>query len=449
MGGYILKFNRQLLNVILLLFSLLFYLWGGGGTIIILLISIIINYFSALLIDKYKSKNILVVSVVLNLAILIWYKYINFIIDNVLNLFGIITKQTYSAPFKVILPIGISFFTFQALAYVIDVYRGNVKCQKNIMKVALYISFFPQLIAGPIVRYSHIENEIDNRKENLHDMYQGFCRFSFGLVKKVLVADILALSVDKIFALELSNLTGALAWSGVILYTLQIYFDFSAYSDMAIGMARIFGFHFQENFKLPYTAKSVTEFWKRWHISLSSFFMDYVYIPLGGNRKGNFNTYRNLAIVFILCGIWHGANWTFFFWGLYQGILLIIERILRNKYNFKPRGIWGNCITLFLTAIGWLFFRSDNMQIAFDWIQVMFGKNTTIGFQYYTYSSYVWKQILITGLFAAIVSVFPFTRIRGKLKDSIFYGIVAAICLIVSVIYMSDATFNAFIYFKF
>ncbi len=438
-------------NIVLLIASIIFYLWGMGKYTIILLASILANYFWGLLIDKIKhyKKQILFLAVVFNVAMIVWFKYFNFILDNILYLKNCLFNTNQTVPFQIILPIGISFFTFQALSYVIDVYRGTVQCQKNIINWALYISFFPQLIAGPIVRYSEVNKEINERHETLEDAFYGGCRFCIGLAKKVLIADVLGQTVDSIFNLGSSELSSAIAWSGLFLYTLQIYFDFSGYSDMAIGMARIFGFKFGENFVMPYTAKNVTEFWKRWHISLSSFFMDYVYIPLGGNRKGNIKTYRNLAIVFLLCGLWHGAAWTFLIWGAYHGIILVLERILKNAFNYRMSGLVGNLVTLLLVMFGWLIFRSATLAQAGDYVLAMFGWNGKLGYQYYTLRYYLDNQVLLTTIIASVLAVIPLKKIKNYLEGSLAYGVVAMVCLFLCMLMMSNASFNAFIYFQF
>ena len=331
----------------------------------------------------------------------------------------------------------------------IDVYKGTTEVQKNPLKLALYISFFPQLIAGPIVRYSEVAQDIDTRRESIDDFYHGFCRFVIGLSKKVLIADILATPVNQIFALPDESLTFALTWTGIILYTLQIYFDFSGYSDMAIGMARIFGFHFNENFILPYCAENITVFWRKWHISLSSFLRDYVYIPLGGSRQGNVKTYRNLAIIFLLCGIWHGAAWTFVVWGIYHGVLLVIERILKNKFNFRMSGILGRCVTLFLVMISWTIFRAESFTELFACLKAMFGFANVEAFQYYKLSYYVTPVVACSAIVGIITSCFEFSKLKEKLEDSALKGIVCIALLALCMVWMSDATFNAFIYFKF
>ena len=317
--------NNKLKNIILLIFSLIFYAWGESKYILLMLLSIFINYLFGILIDKFRKhdKLFLVLAVITNLGLLGYFKYFNFFV-NVVNK---INGETLVGFRDIVLPIGISFYTFQILSYVIDLYRKEIKVQKNILNLALYVSFFPQLIAGPIVKYKDVDNEINNRKVDLKLFASGVRRFVYGLGKKVLLSNTLALVVDTIYSYNVSQLNTPLVWIAIIAYTFQIYFDFSGYSDMAIGLGRMFGFHFLENFNLPYISQSITEFWRRWHISLSTWFKEYLYIPLGGNRKGKIRTYLNLFIVFFATGLWHGASFNFIAWGLYYGVFLIIEKL--------------------------------------------------------------------------------------------------------------------------
>lgn len=307
--------------------SLVFYLWGKPKYIVILMASMFINYCGARLVDRVKTQKsvnvVLSITVAANLLLLYYFKYFNFSVEVLNDLLKADIQIN-----EVLLPIGISFFAFQGISYVIDVSQKDVPVQKSFSKFAMYISMFPQLVAGPIVRYKDIAREIDNRRVSLDDFTDGIQRFIIGLSKKVIIADTLAITADSIFGVSPSNNSISVAWLGIICYSLQIFFDFSGYSDMAIGMGRMLGFHFIENFNYPYISKSITEFWRRWHISLSSFFRDYIYIPLGGNRK---HTYLNVAIVFLLTGIWHGAAYTFVLWGIWHGIFNIIEKILRDK----------------------------------------------------------------------------------------------------------------------
>lgn len=363
-------------NYWLLFVSLVFYLWGKPKYIVILMASMLINYCGARLVDWAKLRNqlkvALSITVAANLLLLYYFKYFNFSVEMLNDLFKADIQIN-----EVLLPVGISFFTFQGISYVIDVYRKDVPVQKSFSKFAMYISMFPQLVAGPIVRYKDIAREIDNRSVSLDDFTDGIQRFIIGLSKKVIIADTLAVTADSIFGVSPSNNSLSVAWLGIICYSLQIFFDFSGYSDMAIGMGRMLGFHFIENFNYPYISKSITEFWRRWHISLSSFFRDYIYIPLGGNRK---HTYLNVAIVFLLTGIWHGAAYTFVLWGIWHGIFNIIERLLREKQKAdgakKDTGLmtFGKHVyTLLVVMIGWILFRADSVSHAGQYILSLFG----------------------------------------------------------------------------
>ena len=325
--------RKELKNYWLLLVSLVFFGWSQPKYFWIILLNIAVNYSASMLMDtigKKHRKSILFGGISLNLALLFYFKYFDFAIDSINKMFG----SSFEL-FNIVLPIGISFFTFQGMSYIVDVYKGEVAVQKNPLKVALYITLFPQLIAGPIVRYKDIAAEIDDRSTSIDDFAAGAERFIIGLGKKAIIANTMAMCADSIWQNGAGNIQWITAWVGSIAYTLQIYFDFSGYSDMAIGLGRMFGFHFVENFNLPYISKSITEFWRRWHISLSTWFRDYVYIPLGGNRK---HVYRNLLIVFFLTGVWHGASWTFVVWGGYNGAFLLIERLRRNRRKQEKAG---------------------------------------------------------------------------------------------------------------
>ena len=367
-------------NIILLVASLLFYSWGEGIYVLLMLASIAINFSGGLLIAESRSLAVgrlfLFLSVTLNLLILGFFKYANFIVEN-LNVLLTYCSLAVIELEPVRLPIGISFFTFQALSYIIDVYRKKVRPQRNIINLALYISLFPQLIAGPIVRYNTIADEIENRSTTMNDLAEGIQRFLFGLGKKILLANPLAAVADKIFMLPDTELTMPLAWLGTLCYTLQIYFDFSGYSDMAIGLGRMFGFHFLENFNYPYISKSIREYWQRWHISLSSWFKDYLYIPLGGSRVGPVRTYFNLLIVFLLCGFWHGASWTYVVWGLYHGFFLVLER---TSFGSLTSRLWSPLrvlLTFLILMIGFVIFRSDTLPGAISYLAVMLGAKQT------------------------------------------------------------------------
>ena len=364
-------------NINLLVASLVFYAWGGLSYLLVMLASIVGNYLFALWIDKAKRKETpsqksakcgLVFAVIFNVGLLLYFKYANFFVSIVES----IAHGNFGLR-EVVLPIGISFFTFQAMSYVIDVYCGKVACQKNFLLLSLYVSLFPQLIAGPIVKYQEIEHQLQNRQENLDNFVNGIKRFLYGLAKKVVVANACGKVAEAVFTSEISQLGTGVAWLGLVCYSVQIYFDFSGYSDMAIGLGKMFGFTFNENFNYPYTSLSITEFWRRWHISLSSWFKEYVYIPLGGNRKGRFRTLLNLFVVFLLTGIWHGANYTFILWGAFYGAVIVLERLFfkswLDKNKVKPLN-W--LYTMLVVTLLWVFFRADSVGYAFAFIGKLF-----------------------------------------------------------------------------
>jgi alginate O-acetyltransferase complex protein AlgI len=367
-------FQKRPGNAVLLFFSYIFYLYGAAGFLLILLVSTFADYLLGLLIERNPRhrRMWLSLSVFLNLGLLVYFKYANFFVEEI----NAVVEHFGFSPIEwqhVILPIGISFFTFQKLSYIIDVYRGKSRALENVFDFALYVAMFPQLIAGPIVRFSFIRDQLRGRSESSDMFYRGIMRFCWGLAKKVMIASSCGAIADVIFGLDPRLLDTKFAWLGAMAYTLQIYFDFSAYSDMAIGLGMLFGFKLPENFKRPYSALSITEFWRRWHISLSSWFRDYLYIPLGGNREGMVKTCMNMAVVFILCGLWHGANWTFLLWGLYHGLFLILERLIGlrdipgEKYRFVRRAT-----TLLIVIVGWVFFRSEDISQAIQYLGVMF-----------------------------------------------------------------------------
>lgn len=447
----------HVLNGILLVFSVVFYICTGGMFIFLLLAVIFLNYSLGLLIDALKKRQLenitkiaLIGAISSNIGLLLYYKYAGFLAENYVNLIRIFDKSYVGPVIEVALPVGISFFIFQAMSYVIDVYTDAVPVQKNIFRFALYIVLFPQLIAGPIVRYKTVCDEILDRKITTTDAFEGGCRFVLGLGKKVLIADVLGEAVDSVYALPSNQLTTILAWGAAFLYTLQIYYDFSGYSDMAIGLGRLFGFHFDENFVQPYTAENVNDFWKRWHISLSSFLKDYLYIPLGGNRNGARRTYINLILVFLVCGLWHGASWTFVIWGVYHGIFQIIERVLRNKYKFQMKSWWGRVISFIIVMMGWILFRAESLSKALEIYRALLGKISISGFQYYSTSFYFTPRIIIIGMLAFVLAFMPFKKVRAWILEHDKMRSVLAICvLIMSMAYMSDASFTPFIYFQF
>lgn len=439
---------KKLKNYCLLLSSLVFYYIGGQSLIFIMVASIGINYLSALAIDRWRGskckKIFLIASIVLNLSLLGYFKYYGFLAWNINNVFGEIIPIT-----DIVLPIGISFFTFQAMSYTVDVYRGKVKAAINPVTIATYVTLFPQLIAGPIVRYSDIENELYSRKCTLTDFSCGVRRFCIGLGKKVLIANNLALLVKT--ALYTDEKTVLLYWLSAIAFSLQIYFDFSGYSDMAIGLCSMFGFHIGENFKYPFISSSITEFWRRWHISLGTWFRDYVYIPLGGNRVNKCRWIINIAIVWLLTGLWHGAEWNFVLWGALYSVLLITEKLFLSKILCKVPKWVGIVYTLFFTVIGFVIFNADNVTDALCTLSSMFGASGISVFD--SQSLYLLKNYAVTFIVAILASTplcaFVYNKYKDRLICTIAEPIWSAILLIVSTGYLIDSSFNPFIYFRF
>ena len=453
-------------NIFLLIASFIFYGWGGIYYLFIMIGSIAINYVGGRLIgyryqEKRDKKRCLALIIFLNLALLFVFKYFNMlvvVIENIIDpsgggsLLGMQGTGILGLP-EIILPIGISFYTFQAMSYVIDVYREDTPVQDNLLYFALYVSFFPQLIAGPIVRYHEVAEQIEQREARLAMRAYGIKRFCYGLGKKVLLANTFAVAADNIWALGEGNIKGATAWLGMICYTLQIYYDFSGYSDMAIGLGRMFGFKFAENFNYPYLSRSVQEFWRRWHISLSTWFKEYVYIPLGGNRKGSGRTYLNVFIVFLLTGIWHGANFTFLMWGIYYAVIQIIERLFLGKLLEKnPLKFMNHIYVLAAVMIGWVLFRSTTIFEAGSVIAGLFdfsGNN----FEVMTYLSMKLILFLVIGILLCgpIQSIFGHWYQAKKreewVKNTDF--VIQIALLILSILALVGGTYNPFIYFQF
>lgn len=438
--------NRKAENLFLILCSAAFYAWGGVSFLLLLLLSSGINYLLGRAMEGTYRKAALWTAVVYNLAVLVFFKYINFIIESILGL----PAAEGGWRLNVGMPLGISFFTFQILSYIIDAYRGKVKVQKNFGSLLLYILLFPKLIAGPIVRYVDLEQELTHRTISLDNVYRGLRRFAMGFCKKILLANKMGEIADAVFALQGDVNTGY-AWLGIFCYALQIFMDSSSYADMAIGLGEVFGFHFAENFNYPYISKSIKEFWRRWHISLSTWFRDYVYIPLGGSRNGTFQTYRNLMIVFFLTGLWHGASWNFILWGLFYGVFLIAERIGLDKVLEKSPSIVQRIYTLFVVLVGWVFFRAETLPAAISYIQAMFS------FEFGNYQQLEVLRLLdlehlVFGITAVLASTPVFKKI-GQKMDGAAAGFLkeAGLCLlfVFSVCYMMGSEFNPFIYFKF
>ncbi len=440
--------SKRFHNPILLAASILFYAWGEPKYLAIMLLTIVINYFGAIVIEKVHLKKLALLStVVLDLGFLIYFKYFNFIIDNINNLF-----HANINAIDVIMPIGISFYTFQAISYVIDVYRGDCKAQKDIYKLALFICLFPQLIAGPIVKYHDVADQIEDREVNFDKVTVGVKRFIIGLSKKMLIANTLGAIADKIFTQPADTFSPLVAWLGSISYTLQLYYDFSGYSDMAIGLGLIFGFQFMENFNYPYISKSITEFWRRWHISLSTWFKQYVYIPLGGNRISKNRTYINLGIVFLLTGIWHGASWNFVFWGIWNGFFIILEKMTgwHNDTDKLPVKILKHIYTIFVFVIGWVMFRADDMAYAWTYLKNMFGMVKVHDITY-TMMYYV-DNVEIVTLIIAILCAMPIFRNMIHIEKKpvkLLVNIWLLVLFILSSASIAASTYNPFIYFRF
>ena len=435
-------------NGMLLLASLAFYAYGEPVYVILMIASAFVNYLSALLIEKNPAgkKAVMAVNVILNLGVLVLFKYTGFLAESVNTIFG----TAIPVP-SIRLPIGISFFTFQAMSYVIDVYRGVTGAQKNFGKVLLYISFFPQLIAGPIVKYHDIAQEIENRTQTVDGVTDGIRRFVVGLSKKVLISNTVGLVADTLFAADVSGLNATAAWIGAVSYMLQIYFDFSGYSDMAIGLGEMFGFHFKENFNYPYISGSIREFWRRWHMSLSGWFQEYLYIPLGGSRKGKIRTVINKFIVFLCTGIWHGANVTFLFWGLYHGCFLMLEEIVPaiREQGGKVKSFFQHVYTLLVVLIGFVFFRADSMHQGAAWIKTMFtgfGSNTAA-------MSLALEQLTPLYLVTAAVGIVACCPVKMLVKKGRAYEAVTAAgslaLLLLCMLSLASGTYNPFIYFRF
>ncbi len=478
--------SKTLKNLSLLGCSLAFYAWGGVKYALLLMFSTVVNYIFGLLLGREKGRRtVLVVSVIYNIGILFFFKYLNFFADTAQSIADVMKLPWNLEIPAITLPIGISFFTFQIMSYVFDVYNRKVQVQKNIFDLALYIMLFPQLIAGPIVRYIDVNKEIKARHTTPDMIHEGIVRFEIGFCKKIFLANNMGYMADMIFA-NTKRINTPYAWLGAICYALQIYMDFSSYSDMAIGLGKIFGFHFLENFNYPYISKSVKEFWRRWHISLSSWFRDYVYIPLGGSRCGTAKTYRNLLIIFLLTGFWHGANWTFVVWGLFHGVFLVLERGTFGKLLDRMPAVVEHVYTLVVVLVGWVFFRSDSMGKALIYIKTMFSFNFDPMYQYLITEN-LDKEFVV--MFAAsLVGSLPLAQIwkSAKLRllaqqkaavsgngtravseagvperqlqmaeagENQLFGLVLDMALLLifvcAVLYMVGANFNPFIYFRF
>jgi alginate O-acetyltransferase complex protein AlgI len=458
----------KLRNFLLLLFSLLFYAWGEVAFVFLMLGSTAVNYYLGLWVDREmepaRRRWAVGVAVALNIGTLAFFKYANFVVDNFNAVLGVLGVAPLHFD-RVRLPIGISFFTFHALSYVIDVYRRKWTAARNPCDVALYIFFFPQLIAGPILRWSAIAPQIAKRMVTREGFADGVRRFSEGLAKKVIVANAVAVPADQIFALSTTELSPGLVWFGTLCYTVQIYFDFSGYSDMAVGLGKMFGFQFLENFDFPYISQSIKEFWRRWHISLSSWFRDYLYIPLGGNRCSERRNYLNLVLVFFLCGLWHGASWTFVIWGLYHGIFLVLER---TGFGSAQERLWRplrHAYALLVVMAGWVLFRAETVSQAATFLQNMAGFST-MGAVGQPLGRYANHQVLVSiGLgFIFATPFWPWVRnlasriaqgtqggfqVAAQAGGLMLETVVLVTLLLVSAAWLAGGTYNPFIYYRF
>ncbi len=445
-------------NYVLLLFSLIFYAWGGVSYTIILIGSILMNYIFVKQIEKNTTskKKWLIVSLTFNVLIIAVFKYLDFLLNNI-NEIGTAISSNYSAiPLQhIVLPLGISFFTFQQMSLIWDVYRRENTEKTTLANIALYISLFPQLIAGPIVRYNDIVGQIKHRISTIPLFRSGIRRFVLGLFKKVIIANTCGELADLIFSSSFDSLSASTAWLGIIAYTLQIYFDFSGYSDMAIGLGRMFGFRILENFNFPYISKSIQEFWRRWHISLSTWFRDYVYIPLGGNRKGPYKTYFNLITVFFLTGLWHGATWSFVVWGLFHGFFLILERIGFKTILLKIPNIFQWLYTLLVVVIGWVLFRVEDFFDALVYIGKLFSFSNS---NFVSFTSYLNDERILILLIAVLSSSLLFVKLKAFLEKKKLFStyliqtaidIGVVILFIICVFYINSGSYSPFIYFRF
>ncbi len=449
----VLPFKGQ--NALLLIASLLFYAWGEPKYIFLMLLSITINYASGLAIARCQKRStnakiVLGASVIINLLLLGYFKYYNFIADTLQSVFN----NEVLPHLNILLPIGISFYTFQAMSYIIELYRSKISVQKSWFRLALYISFFPQLIAGPIVQYSVVEQNLSHRDLTQNKTVYGIKRFIYGFAKKVILANAFAAKADEVFALLPTDMSTALAWLAAVYYALQIYYDFSGYSDMAIGLGYMFGFSFPENFNYPYISKSITEFWRRWHISLSTWFKEYLYIPLGGNRKGKARTLINLFVVFLATGIWHGASLQFLFWGIYYGCILLFERLFFKKVLNNIPAFFGHLYSLIAIMVGWVIFRAPGLGAGLSIIKNMF--IFTKGNMAYPVLRYIDLRtviLIIVGVLLSGIVQSIFTKYKNALfskeENSILQVVTLLVLCFACLMLLVSNTYNPFIYFRF
>lgn len=451
--------DKRFKNYFILLASIVFYAWGASDFIIILVLSTILDFYIVKALyesPKKKRKQLLLFcSIFMNVGLLAYFKYANFFIDNVNQFLGALNVSAIGWT-NVLLPIGISFYTFQTLTYSIDVYRGVHKPLDKLSNYLLYIMSFPQMIAGPIVRFNLIADEIIDRKETIDDKLQGFIRFCIGLGKKVLIANVVGEQADLIMNQPVENITFISSWIGILAYTFQIYFDFSGYSDMAIGLGKMMGFSFPENFNNPYTSKSITEFWRRWHMTLGQWMRDYLYIPLGGNRvNSKTRLYFNLWFVFLVSGLWHGASWNFVIWGAFHGFFLILDKIFLLQVLNKIGGFFSTILTFIIVVVGWVFFRLEKFDDAINYIKKMFSFNTEMAFENIS------NEFISIAILAFIFSFVTASKFGKKLETLIYYNqqptlfwygkmiLLSLVLLVLSISAITAEGFNPFIYFRF
>ena len=447
---------KKFRNALLFVASLVFYAWGEPVYVVLMLFSTVVDYSHGIFVAYFKSQGkigaariAVASSMIINLSLLGFFKYSDFLITNVNAVFG-----TDIALLNLALPIGISFYTFQTMSYTIDVYRGDAEAQTNIISFGAYVALFPQLIAGPIVQFKTIAEQLDNRHESFDNFASGVSRFMTGLGKKVLLANNAGIIWDTVLASDLDSLPALTAWIGILAYSFQIYFDFSGYSDMAIGLGRMLGFKFLENFNYPYISKSITEFWRRWHISLGTWFRDYVYIPLGGNRKGPAKHIRNICVVWLLTGIWHGANWNFIIWGVYFGILLLIEKFFLLKILQKLPQVVSHIYTLFLVVISWAIFAIEDMSKLGKYLGAMFGAGGSFADNNSVYLLLTNAILFAILAFAATpapktLAEKTLTKLGDRPTNVILKNAAFVVIFILCTAYIVDASYNPFLYFRF
>ncbi len=442
-------------NAWLILASVVFYWLGVGALAIVLLFSCLFNYYGSILLntsDTFRRKAIFITLVGINMLSLVYFKYTGFLIGPANSLLGSFGITGWSKVPQIIMPIGISFYTFAAVSYLVDVYRGKERPPGRLIDFMAYLAAFPVLLAGPILRLNNVSERLTERPIIVDDLFQGMVRFATGLAKKVILADGLGEVAANIFKLPGAELSAPVAWLGGVCYTLQIYYDFSGYTDMAMGLGRFIGFRYPENFDQPYRSKNITEFWRRWHMTLTSWFRDYLYIPMGGNRKGNVRTYINLFTVFLLCGLWHGASYTFLVWGLYHGLLLVVERILKNRFGFVASGFAGMLATNLLVMFGWVVFAMPTFPAAVSYISAMFTWSAP-SCQFFGVGYYLTNDKATILIAAIVIAIFPCEQLAGvRVQErwlTMLKGTLSLALFIMSVIVMSTQTFTPFIYFQF